>query len=119
MPLPFIAPLIGMAGDYLKGRRETKAAEVEATRKWEEAVGRSMENGWKDEYLTVLITTPILNIFLGNLYSVIDPERGGKILAANRDAMAEIGVLMDTAYGQVMMVVVLAGVGIKTVKALK
>jgi len=119
MAIPFIGPLIGLAGEYLKGRKETKLNELQATREWERSTGRSMENGWKDEYVTVIITMPLLNIFLGNLYSVFDPGRGKAILEANTQAMGEIGTLMDTPYGQVMMVVVLAAVGIKTVKALK
>ena len=117
--IPLIGPLIGLAGDYLKGRQDTKKAEAEATRAWEQSTGRSMENGWKDEYITVIITMPLVNIFFGNLYSVFDPEKGQAILNANNSAMEQIGHLMDTSYGQVMMVVVLAAVGIKTVKALK
>ena len=119
MALPIIGPLIGLAGDFLQGRRETKKAELEATAAWERATGRSMENGWKDEYVTVIITTPILNIFIGNLLSVFKPSTGKAILDANQSAMTQIGQLTDTAYGQVMMVVVLAAVGIKTVKAFK
>ena len=116
---PLIAPLVNLVGGWMKGRQETKKVEAEATAQWEKSVGRSMENGWKDEYVTVIITMPLLNIFFGNLYSVFDAEKGQAILSANNAAMAEIGQLMDTPYGQVMMVVVLAAVGIKTVKALK
>ena len=117
--IPLIGPLVGLAQSWMAGRAETKKIEAAATRDWESSVGRSMENGWKDEYVTVIITMPLLNIFLGNLLSVFHPVKGAAILKANGEAMTQIGELMATPYGQVMMVVVLAAVGIKTVKALK
>jgi len=117
--IPFIGPLISLAGGWLKGRQEIKKADQAATAAWEQSTGRSMENGWKDEYVTVVITIPLLNIFIGNLMSVWNPVKGKALLAANSSAMVQIGELMTTPYGQLMMVVVLAAVGIKTVKAFK
>ena len=117
--IPLIGPLISLAGGWLKGRQEIKKAEATATAAWEQSTGRSMENGWKDEYVTVVITFPLLQIFIGNLVSIWAPDKGKAIIAANAESLTQIGTLMDTAYGQVMMVVVLAAVGIKTVKAFK
>lgn len=114
-----IGPLTSLVGGWMKGRQETKKAEAEATRQWEAAVGRSMENGWKDEYVTVVVTLPIVQIFIGNLVSVWNSAKGAAIVAANDKSLTQIGELMETPFGQVMMVVVLAAVGIKTVKAFK
>ncbi len=119
MAIPLLGPLIGLGTKLLEGRQASKRVEQEATKAWESAVGRSMENGWKDEYVTVVITLPILNIFIGNLLSVWKPALGTAVLEANSKAMVQIGSLMDSAYGQVMMIVVLAAVGIKTIKTLK
>lgn len=114
-----IGPILEIGKNALKSRSERKAKEQDANAAWEAAMGRSMENGWKDEYVTVMVTLPLLQIFLGNLASVWFPEKGTAILAANTASLNQIGSLMDTPYGQIMMVVVLAAVGIKGLKVLK
>ena len=114
-----LGPLLGLGKDWLKGRQEQKKLEQEATAAWESSVGRSMENGWKDEYVTVVITFPLWQIFIGNLLSVWFPEKGAAIIAANSASLTQIGDLMETPYGEVMLIVVLAAVGIKGLKALK
>jgi len=117
--IPLLGPLVGLATTFMKGRQETKKATAKATAAWEQATGRSMENGWKDEYVTVVITFPLWQIFIGNLIAIWEPTKGAAILAANEKSLNQIGALMDTSYGQVMMVVVLAAVGIKTLKTFK
>ena len=114
-----IGPLLSMGKDALKSRSARKAKEQEANQAWEASMGRSMENGWKDEYVTVIVTLPLIQMFLGNLASVWWPEKGAAILTANTASLKQVGELMDTPYGQVMMVVVLAAVGIKGLKALR
>ena len=114
-----IGPLLSMGKNALKSRSDRKAKEQEATAAWEASMGRSMENGWKDEYVTIIITLPLLQIFIGNLLSVWFPEKGTAILEANTASLTQIGSLMNTPYGQVMMVVVLAAVGIKGLKTLR
>jgi hypothetical protein len=111
-------PIISGVTGVIQKRQDRKAKEQEANAAWEASMGRSMENGWKDEYVTVMVTLPLLQIFIGNLLSIWFPEKGQAILAANQASLTQIGTLMDTAYGQVMMVVVLAAVGIKGAKAL-
>jgi hypothetical protein len=107
------------AGKVVTGYQNRKAKEAEAKAAWETAAGRSMDNGWKDEYVTVIITLPLLQIFIGNLLSVWFPQKGQAIIAANTASMTQIGELMETPYGEVMMIVVLAAVGIKGLKALR
>jgi len=121
MPIPFLGPLltsiVGAGTELLGKRSERKAKEAEATAAWETAMGRSMENGWKDEYITVVITFPLWQIFIGNLMYVF--TENDKILTANAASLKQIGELLDTPYGHLMLVVSLAAVGIKGMKALR
>ena len=109
--------ILALGGKIVGGYQNRKAKEAEAKAAWESAMGRSMENGWKDEYVTVIVTLPLVQIFIGNLMSVWFPEKGAAILAANNASLQQVGGLMETPYGQVMMVVVLAAVGIKGLKS--
>ena len=109
--------ILGLAGNFMKGRRESKAKAADAKVAWETSMGRSMENGWKDEYVTVVVTFPLWQLFIGNLLYAFTGNDA--ILAANNASLIQIGQLMSTEYGQLMMVVVLAAVGIKGLKVLK
>ena len=109
--------LVGPVTNWFSKRQENKAAEQRATNEWESSMGRSMENGWKDEFVTVVICFPLIQIFVGNLvYAFTDASA---ILDAQKASMEQIGQLMGTPYGELMMVVVLAAVGIKGLKVLK
>lgn len=117
MPFPALVPIASLISGFFTKRQEAKTRESEAKAAWETAVGRSMENGWKDEYVTVVITFPLWQIFIGNLlHAFIDNDA---ILKANQASLTQIGELMNTPYGDLMMVVVLAAVGIKGLKVLK
>jgi len=117
MPIPFLGAIISAASSYMGKRQDNKAAEKQATSAWEQAMGRSMENGWKDEYVTVVITFPLWQIFIGNL--VFAFSGNDAILKANAASMKQIGDLMGTPYGNLMMMVVMAAIGIKGLKLLK
>jgi hypothetical protein len=107
----------GIFGKVITGYQNRKAKESEAKAAWEQAAGRSMDNGWKDEYITVVITLPILQSFVGNLVYAFTGN--SSILQAQTQFLTDMGALMATPYGDVMMVVVLAAVGIKGLKALR
>ena len=111
--------ITNLAGNIFGKYQERKAKEAEAKAAWEAAAGRSMEDGWKDEYVTVIITFPLLQIFIGNLVAIWFPEKGDAIVAANAASLEQIGYLMETPYGEIMVIVVLAAVGIKGLKALR
>lgn len=115
--LGFLKLLVGPVSSWMGRRQERKKVEAEATRAWESSAGRSMENGWKDEFVTVVICFPLVQIFIGNLFFAFTGNSA--ILAAQEQSMKQIGVLMGTPYGELMMVVVLAAVGIKGLKVLK
>lgn len=109
--------LISAISGFFTKRQDRKIKEADARAAWETAVGRSMENGWKDEYVTVVVTFPLLQIFIGNLVAAFTNDN--TILDANTASLKMLGDLMTTPYGQLMMVVALAAVGIKGLKVLK
>ena len=112
-----INAIIGLATSFIKGRQEQKAKEHEARTAWETAVGRSMDNGWKDEYVTVIITLPILQSFVGNLWFALTGN--SQILEAQSAFLADMSKLMDSEYGVLVWTVSLAAVGTKGLKTLK
>ena len=114
---PLISAIISAVTNWFGRRQDLKSAEHIANAAWETAVGRSMENGWKDEYVTVLVTFPIIQNFIGNLMYAFTGN--SNILLAQEQSMVQIGLLMDTPYGDIMTIVVLAAVGIKGLKALR
>ena len=115
--LQFAKLLIGPISSWFAGRKDTKDKTLAATQAWEASMGRSMENGWKDEYVTVVVTLPLVQSFVGNLVYAITGK--SQILDAQALFMADLGAMMETPYGDLMLVVVLAAVGIKGLKALR
>lgn len=109
--------LVGLGSKILWGYQERKQKEQDARAAWEAAAGRSMENGWKDEYVTVIITLPILQSFVGNLWFAFSGDSA--ILEAQSSFLTDMGALMDTTYGSLVWTVTLAAVGIKGLKSFK
>ena len=78
-----IGPLASLAGTWLQGKVETKAAETkmkvsEAEAKsqilmsqaqseanWEKIMAEGSKSSWKDEYITILMSLPIIVCFTG------------------------------------------------------
>jgi len=109
--------LLGLGKSLLSGWQERKAKAADAKHAWETAMGQSMSGSWKDEYVTIVVTWPIVQMFVGNLVFAYSGD--SRIMLSNQQSLADLGLLMDTPYGQLMMVVVLAAVGIKGLKVLK
>lgn len=109
--------LFGLGKSLLSGWQERKAKAADAKVAWETAMGKSMSGSWKDEYVTIVVTWPIVQLFVGNLMFAFNED--SRIMLANQKSLEDLGALMDTPYGQLMMVVVLAAVGIKGLKILK
>ena len=109
--------LLGIGKSMLSGWQERKAKAADAKQAWETAMGQSMSGSWKDEYVTIVVTWPILQMFIGNLVFAFNED--ARIMLDNQKSLEDLGALMDTPYGQLMMVVVLAAVGIKGLKILK
>lgn len=94
-----------------------QAAQVTLTdQEWEAIVASKQDSSWKDEYVTVLITSPIALILLGALVAVyslaLDGSADTRLLDAVslalsrlKDAGVEMGYLMNAT--------VLAALGLK------
>ena len=78
-----IGPVVELAGTYLKGRVERSKAEVEAKvatsaakaavmtkvangeMEWNKAWADGAQSSWKDEWLTILVSIPLILAFTG------------------------------------------------------
>lgn len=109
--------IAGLVGKVVTGYQTRKATESAAKAAWESSVGRSMDNGWKDEFVTIVIMWPVVQLFVGNLIAALTDDT--RVILANQQSLQELGLLMETPYGKLMMVVALAAVGIKGLKVLK
>ena len=79
-----IGPLTSLAGTWLNGKVETKAAETRAMvakseaeaqimlsratseADWEKIMAQGSQNSWKDEWLTILFSIPLILVFTGD-----------------------------------------------------
>lgn len=101
-------------------RAQSAAAEVDgkvavnlSRAQWEEISKKAEPGTWKDEYVTLLITSPILVLFIGNIIAAFG--FGTALIDANTAslaAMEKVGIDM----GELMLVTVLAAIGIKAIK---
>lgn len=115
MWLTIIKTVLGFGGGIINKFQERKQKSDDARVAWETAAGRSMVDSWKDEFVTVVICWPLIQTFVGNLMFAFTGNSA--ILDAQARSMEEIGFLLETPYGDLMYIVVLAAVGIKSAKA--
>ena len=111
-----IKPLLGVAGDVIKGFVDTKKAkaeqkltkikaETEIINKqlqgeidWDVEAIKGSKESWKDEYLTILFSIPLLLCFLP--FTVEDDERGFAALALTPDWYKyTLGVIVSASFG--------------------
>ena len=115
-----IGPLTELAGGWLKGKADKQAAEtnlklVEAEAKatimksaatseadWERIMAQGSQNSWKDEWLTILFSIPLILSFCG--------ETGRKI---TQDGFAALETMPDW-YQYTLGVIVAASFGIRS-----
>ena len=74
-----IGPVTSLVMDWFKGQREKSEAKHKAqmevignTALWEQKMAEASNNSWKDEWFTILLSTPIVAIIYGVL---MDSER--------------------------------------------
>ena len=111
-----IKPLLGVAGDVIKGFVDTKKAkaeqkltkikaETEIINKqlqgeidWDVEAIKGSKESWKDEYLTILFSIPLLLCFLP--FTVEYVERGFEALAMTPDWYKyTLGVIVSASFG--------------------
>ena len=92
----------------------TKARNGQALcdKEWE-MVGKAAEGGsWKDEYITIIVTFPLLLMYYG---VVTDPNY--TVFEASQIMMEKFNAFdTDNGYGQLLWVTVLAALSIKALK---
>lgn len=134
IPLTIISSLVSGVTGYFTKKQDNKAATKSATAKlaqtkeggrqklkltdaeWESLAVRATQDSWKDEYVTLIITAPILMILIGSLSASLGFEHGPLVLAGALSgivALKELG--MD--YGFLVNSVVLAAIGLKVWRA--
>jgi len=80
-----------------------------------EALSKQAEGGtWKDEYVTIVITSPFVLLFIASIYSGVTDDL--TLLNAVNLGIANIKNL-GVDLGELMYIVILAAVGIKGVKS--
>ena len=67
-----IAPIANLAGTFLNNRAEEKQAKhkakmsiIQNDANWESKMAEASGNSWKDEYLVLLLTSPVVAIMFG------------------------------------------------------
>ena len=134
MNLPIIGNIIDGVTGIFKKREERKMAKVTGAAKiaeanadanntlnltkaeWENYAVQQNSESWKDEYLTVVITSPLLLIIVGCVYQAFTGD--GTLLEGAANALAELEKLKID-MGELMYTVVLAGVGLRVWKGVK
>tara|TARA_Y100000022_G_scaffold184194_1_gene179027 strand:- start:15 stop:401 length:387 start_codon:yes stop_codon:yes gene_type:complete len=115
-----IGPIANIAGGWLQGKADVKAAEAklklteaEAKAKimlsketsiadWERIMAQGSQNSWKDEWLTILFSIPLVLVFLG--------DTGRQVVA---DGFAALEMMPDW-YQYTLGVIVAASFGVRS-----
>jgi hypothetical protein len=118
--IPFIGPIIsgifGVGKQYLSNKAEKAQAKherevtiIKGDQKWDEIQAKNSGESWKDEYLTVILTSPFVAMFLA---AVLDePEMVMRI----SDAFMVLKSDVPDEYWMLLSVVVAASFGMKKV----
>lgn len=68
-----IGPIASLASTWMEGKVETQKAKVEVAKRvqageqeWNLEQAKNSGNSWKDEWLTVLVSIPLILAFTGN-----------------------------------------------------
>lgn len=110
-----IGPAIDLAGTWLKGKVERQKAEVEAKvatsaakamvmqkvaageMEWNQAWAEGAQKSWKDEWLTILVSIPLILAFTGHEDVV---QRGFEALESMPDYYkTAVGVVFAASFG--------------------
>ena len=134
IPIPIIGGIISGVSNFFGKKQEIKKASVTAKAKleqarlegkqtlemtdaeWESLAVQTQNNSWKDEYITIVITLPIVFILLGSLLAALGVPGGKEAVQGALEGIKELNQLgMD--YGLILNAVVFAAVGLKLWRA--
>lgn len=112
-----IGPISDLAGTWLRGKVETKAAETKtrvaraeaeaqimlsaatSEAEWERVMAQASTNSWKDEWLTILFSIPLILSFCGDWGRHIT-EQGFAALQVMPDwYQYTLGVIVAASFG--------------------
>jgi hypothetical protein len=108
-----ISPIANLAGGYLKNKAEEKQAKhkakmtmIENDADWEAKMAEASKESWKDEYLVICLTAPI--VFIGYGVGVDDPT----IITRVEEGFAALSRLPEW-YQYLLFIAVSSSFGIK------
>lgn len=132
LPIPILGSIVsGITGFFTK-KQDLKKAKVSAKAKldharlngehtlemtdaeWESLAVK--QDSWKDEYITVIITSPFVTILSGSIAAALGYEWGPKVVQGTQDGLAAM-VDLGMDYGVLIMAVTFAAVGLKLWRA--
>lgn len=115
-----ISTVGGVVGNFINRRSEVAAAKheakmesIKATAQWEIEQAKAGQNGWKDEYITIFMSSPFGVMFLGSIF-----QGDGTIVDRVQQAFVAMSVTPDW-YQWTFVAVMLSGVGIKAMNQWK
>ena len=114
--LGVITTITNLVGSIVNAKAETMKATAEAkatalktaaqsTADWERIMAEASKNSWKDEWLTIVFSIPLILVFIPSMVGHI--QQGF-------DALATLPIW----YHEILMVIVLASFGVKAGKGL-
>jgi 2-iminoacetate synthase ThiH len=134
LPIPIIGSIIsGVAGFFSKKQDIKKVGKIAEAKlaqakqdgqqtvtmtdaEWESLSVQTQSGTWKDEYITIIITAPIVCILAGTIMAAVGVEAGSQVVTGATEGIKELKKLgMD--YGMVLNAVVFAAVGLKLWRA--
>ena len=114
--LGLVTAITNLAGTWVSAKAESTKATAEAkatalktaaqsTADWERIMAEASKNSWKDEWLTIVFSIPLILVFIPEMVPHI--QAGFNALAT-----------LPTWYHEILMVIVLASFGVKAGKGL-
>ena len=111
-----VTAITNLAGTWVSAKAESTKATAEAkatalktaaqsTADWERIMAEASKNSWKDEWLTIVFSIPLILVFIPDMVPHI--QRGF-------DALATLPIW----YHEILMVIVLASFGVKAGKGI-
>lgn len=112
-----LGPISDLAGTWLKGKVETKAAETEAKvakakaeaqimlsaatseAEWERVMAQGSQQSWKDEWLTILFSIPLILSFCGDWGRVIVEQGFAALEVMPEWYQYTLGVIVAASFG--------------------
>ena len=112
--LGLVTAITNLAGTWVSAKAESTKATAEAkatalktaaqsTADWERIMAEASKNSWKDEWLTIVFSIPLILVFIPSMVGHI--QAGFTALAT-----------LPTWYHEILMVIVLASFGVKAGK---